>query len=133
MLWRCVTCGVVLPVVHSAERVTRSVDESLARLGIDYIDVIQIHDPEFAPSIDIIINETLPALIKVKESGKVKMVGMTGYPMAFQREIVEKFPGKLDTVLSYCHYSMNDYSLIKYGSSCRHALYFHCLCRCLCA
>eukprot|EP00041_Stephanoeca_diplocostata_P015474 m.295682 g.295682 ORF g.295682 m.295682 type:complete len:265 (+) comp20045_c0_seq1:133-927(+) len=101
----------------SAERVTRSVDESLERLGLEYIDVIQIHDPEFAPNIDIIINETLPALIKVKASGKVKMIGMTGYPMAFQREIIEKFPGKIDTVLSYCHYSMNDYSLIKYCHS----------------
>jgi len=49
----------------SAERVLQSIDESLKLLGVEYIDVIQVHDIEFAPSIDIIINETLPALQKV--------------------------------------------------------------------
>ena len=49
----------------SAERVMRSIDESLRLLGVEYIDVLQVHDMEFAPSIDIIINETLPALQKV--------------------------------------------------------------------
>lgn len=49
----------------SAERVTRSVDESLKRLGVDYVDLIQVHDMEFAPSVEIIVNETLPALQKV--------------------------------------------------------------------
>lgn len=97
----------------SAERVTKSVDESLARLGVDYIDVIQVHDPEFAPFTDIIVEETLPALEKLKAAGKVKMIGMTGYPLSVQKEIISKYPGKLDTILTYCHYSMNDYSLTK--------------------
>jgi hypothetical protein len=43
-------------------RTLRSVDESLARLQVDYIDTVQVHDPEFAPSLDIILSETLPAL-----------------------------------------------------------------------
>jgi hypothetical protein len=38
----------------------------------------QVHDPEFAPFTDIIVEETLPALFKLKEAGKVKMIGMTG-------------------------------------------------------
>ncbi len=45
----------------SAERVMRSVDESLARMGIDYIDVIQCHDIEYG-SLDQVVEETLPAL-----------------------------------------------------------------------
>lgn len=48
-----------------AERVLSSVDESLQRMGLEYVDLIQIHDMEFAPSIEMIINETLPALQKV--------------------------------------------------------------------
>lgn len=31
----------------SAERVTRSVDESLERLQLDYVDILQCHDIEF--------------------------------------------------------------------------------------
>eukprot|EP00038_Savillea_parva_P009370 m.183110 g.183110 ORF g.183110 m.183110 type:complete len:375 (+) comp15720_c0_seq1:141-1265(+) len=97
----------------SSERVTKSVDESLARLGVDYIDVIQVHDPEFAPFTQIIVEETLPALVELQKQGKVKMIGMTGYPLSVQKEIISRFPGKLDTILTYCHYSMNDYSLLK--------------------
>jgi aryl-alcohol dehydrogenase-like predicted oxidoreductase len=62
----------------TAERVTASVETSLRRMGVSYLDAIQIHDPEFAPSIEIIVNETLPALVKLREAGKVKMIGMTG-------------------------------------------------------
>ncbi|CAL1538881.1 unnamed protein product [Lymnaea stagnalis] len=65
----------------SAERTLKSIDESLQRLNLDYVDVIQIHDMEFAPSLDVIINETLPALKKVKDAGKAKFIGITGYPL----------------------------------------------------
>jgi len=37
-----------------------------------------VHDPEFAPSLDIICKETLPALAKARDEGKVKWVGVTG-------------------------------------------------------
>jgi L-galactose dehydrogenase len=40
-------------------RVTRSLDESCARLGVDYIDLLQCHDIEFA-DLNQIVNETLP-------------------------------------------------------------------------
>ena len=49
------------------ERVEKSIRESLTRLCVDYIDLVQVHDMEFAPSLDIIINETLPALKEVME------------------------------------------------------------------
>ena len=53
------------------------VNKSLNLLGLDYGDIIQVHDCEFAPSLDVILNETLPALEKVKKSGKAKMIGVT--------------------------------------------------------
>lgn len=43
----------------SAERTLKSIDESLARTGLEYIDCIQVHDPEFSPNLDIIVQETL--------------------------------------------------------------------------
>lgn len=98
----------------SAERTLQSVEESLTRLGLDYIDVIQVHDMEFAPSLDMIISETLPALQKLKDSGKVKFIGITGYPLENFRTVLERSKINIDTVLTYCRCSLNDVGLLDY-------------------
>ena len=36
---------------------------------------------EFANNLDIIINETLPAMQKAKDAGKARHIGITGYPL----------------------------------------------------
>lgn len=61
---------------YSAKRVTDSVYESMERLNIDYIDLINVHDVEFA-DLNQVVNETLPALVKLREEGVVKHVGIT--------------------------------------------------------
>lgn len=98
----------------SKERVVQGFEESLQRLGVDYVDVLQVHDMEFAPSLDIIINETLPALQKLKETGKIKFIGITGYPLENFRTVLEKSQVRVDTVLTYCHCSLNDNTLLNY-------------------
>ncbi len=92
----------------TAARVTRSVDESLQRLGVDYIDIIQCHDIEYG-SLDQVVEETLPALRRVQAAGKVRFVGITGFPLAIYRAVMERID--VDSILSYCHYSLNDTSL----------------------
>jgi L-galactose dehydrogenase len=92
----------------SAARVTASVEESLRRLQVDHIDLIQCHDIEFG-SLDQVVHETLPALRKVREQGKARFVGITGYPLKIFRAVLDQT--EVDTVLSYCHYSLNDASL----------------------
>mmetsp|Transcript_4233 Transcript_4233/g.13469 ORF Transcript_4233/g.13469 Transcript_4233/m.13469 type:complete len:269 (-) Transcript_4233:57-863(-) len=95
----------------SAARVTASVEESLRRLNVDYIDIIQCHDMEFR-SLDQIINETLPALKTLKDQGKVRFVGITGLPLkVFQYVLDRADPGMVDCILSYCHNSLNDNTL----------------------
>jgi len=93
----------------SADRVIQSVDESLARLNVEYIDLIQCHDIEFG-SLDQVVNETLPALEKVREQGKVGFIGITGLPLNIFRYVIDR--AKVDTILSYCHYSLNDTALV---------------------
>ena len=88
--------------------VIKSVDQSLARLGIDYIDLIQCHDIEFG-DLGMIINETIPALRKVQKQGKVRFIGITGLPLKIFCYVLEKTA--VDTILSYCHYALNDVSL----------------------
>lgn len=92
----------------SAKRVSASVDESLRRLKIDHIDLIQCHDIEFG-SLDLVVNETIPALRKVVERGKARFVGITGLPLKIFSYVLDRTP--VDTILSYCHYSLNDTSL----------------------
>ncbi len=93
----------------SAERVIRSVDESLERLGIGTIDFIQVHDMEFG-SIDQIVNETIPALKKVQAAGKVRFVGISSLPLKLQRDVLERI--EVDQIQSYCHCCLNDTSLL---------------------
>ena len=86
----------------SAQRVTRSVDESLARLGVDYIDVIQCHDIEFG-DLNQIANETLPALRRVVEAGKARFIGITGLPLEVFRKMARQNPIRYHSELLPLH------------------------------
>jgi L-galactose dehydrogenase len=92
----------------SAKGIVRSVEDSLSRLKTDYIDILQAHDIEFA-SKALIINETLPAMNQLKQSGKVRFTGITAYPLYVLKEVVEQ--ADVDVVLSYCRYNLMDTSL----------------------
>jgi L-galactose dehydrogenase len=92
----------------SAARITRSVEESLKRLQTDYLDVFQVHDIEYGRK-EQILDETLPAMFRLKEQGKARFVGITGYPLHLLRDVAAQAP--VDTVLSYCRYDLLDTSL----------------------
>ena len=87
----------------SAARVTASIDESLRRLRTDHIDLFQAHDVEFG-DVDQVIHETVPAMRKLKEQGKARWIGITGYPLKTLRRIAEAVP--VDTILSYSRYNL---------------------------
>lgn len=95
----------------SASRVAASVRESLTRLQLSYVDLIQCHDIEFT-QLDQIVNETLPALQQLKTEGLVRHIGITGLPLKIFQSVLDRVPaGAVDTALSYCHYTLNDRSL----------------------
>ena len=89
----------------SARRVAESVDISLERLGVSHLDIVLCHDIEFV-DMQQIIDETLPALRKEQAKGKVRFVGVSGYPMNMFRFVLERAP--LDVVLSYNHYTLQN-------------------------
>ncbi len=92
----------------SAERIVRSVDESLRRMGLEHIDIMQCHDIEFVDMAQI-VEESLPTLRKLQAQGKIRFVGITGFPLKIFKYVLERAP--LDCMLSYCHYALNDTSL----------------------
>ena len=73
----------------SAERVTASIHESLGRLQLTYVDLIQCHDIEFV-HLNQIVNETLPALAELKKKGLVRHIGITGLPLKVFRYILDR-------------------------------------------
>jgi L-galactose dehydrogenase len=87
----------------SAERVTRSADESLQRLQTDYLDILHVHDVEFGDKRQI-IDATLPALRRVQQSGKARFIGITGLSLRALREVAAEAP--VDCMLSYCRYDL---------------------------
>src|SRR5271165_3749891 len=80
----------------SARRVVESVDVSLHRMGVQHLDVCLCHDIEFV-DMDQIVNETLPALRKLQKQGKVRFVGISGYPMKIFQYILDRTD--LDVIL----------------------------------
>jgi aryl-alcohol dehydrogenase-like predicted oxidoreductase len=55
------------------------------------------------------VNETIPALQKLKEAGKIRFLGITGLPLEIFTYVLDRVPpGTVDVILSYCHYSIND-------------------------
>ena len=95
----------------SPARVTRSVDESLSRLGCGHVDVIQCHDVEFA-DLRQVVEETIPALERLRDTGKVRYIGITGYPLETLAYV--GFRTRVDTVLSYCRYTLLDRGLLRW-------------------
>lgn len=89
----------------SAKRVVESVDISLERMGVEYLDICLCHDLEFVEMRQI-VEETLPALRKVQEQGKVRFVGVSGYPMKMFKYVLDRAP--LDVMLSYNHYTLQN-------------------------
>ena len=89
----------------SAKRVAESVDVSLHRLGTDHLDIILCHDIEFVP-MDQIVDETIPALKKIRDAGKVRLIGFSGYPQKIFRFICDQ--ADVDCVLNYNQYTLQN-------------------------
>ncbi len=89
----------------SARRVAESVDVSLHRLGCGHLDIVLCHDIEFVP-LQQIIDETLPALRKQQQAGKVRYIGFSGYPQKIYHRILAET--HVDCVMSYNQYTLQN-------------------------
>lgn len=89
----------------SAKRVAESIDVSLHRLGCGHLDIVLCHDIEFVP-LQQIVDETLPALRRAQAAGKVRYVGISGYPQKIFHRILAQTD--LDCVLSYNQYTLQN-------------------------
>ena len=102
---------------YSAQRVTDSVYESMERLGIDHIDLINVHDIEFQAALpgglQKVVDETLPALFALRDKGIVGHVGITDLQLENLKWVAERCEG-IESILNFCHYTLNDDALADY-------------------
>ncbi|QGQ95025.1 aldo/keto reductase [Paenibacillus psychroresistens] len=84
-----------------------SVEGSLKRLRTDRIDLLQIHDVE-NQAYDTIIDETLPAIHKLKQEGKVRFIGVTTRDLSLLKRYMET--GLFDSIQFYARYMLIDHS-----------------------
>ena len=87
----------------SAARITASVDESLQRLRTDHLDILTAHDIEFGDR-EQVINETIPAMRKLQQQGKVRFVGISALPIKLLADVGRR--GQVDTIITYCHFNL---------------------------
>ncbi len=104
---------------YSGKRATESVYESMDRLNIDYIDLINVHDIEFQSALpgglEKVCEETLPALVELKKKGVVGHVGITDLQLKNLKWVIDHSEeGTVESVLNFCHYCLNDDELVDY-------------------
>lgn len=95
----------------SAKRVAESVHVSLQRLGTDHLDVLLLHDVEFVPLAQI-WEETLPAVLKLKQQGKVRAVGFSCYPLKTFHTVLDHVEDDIDCVLSYNRHTLQNTTFV---------------------
>ena len=112
----------------SREATLASVQRSLQRLRTPYIDVLQLHDPEFASALgEVLLSETIPALLECRARGYCRALGLTGYPLSVQRQILDATAAHFrgvpmdvdvwDQCLTYGHYNLHDTTLLRQPGS----------------
>ena len=82
-----------------ADDFARSVDESLATLGVDYVDLLLVHWPNAA----IPMKETMGALAKAKRDGLARHLGVANFNIALLDEAIALCPEPLVNLQGEAH------------------------------
>ena len=104
--------GFDVPATHvrrwdfSADGVRRSLEESLARLGLDHVDIAYLHDPD--DHVEQALTEAYPALEKLREEGILGAIGIGMNQSAVPTRFVTETD--IDVVLLAGRYTLLDQS-----------------------
>ena len=98
---------------YSRARIRASLDESAARLGVDYFDLIHIHDIEYQGRrhTEWALTEGLAAVQELKREGRIGAVSFGIYPMDLWHRIFSDY--EVDAGLVHNHYCLNDTRLLE--------------------
>ncbi len=93
---------------YSEARIRKGLDESMARLGVEFIDIVHLHDFEYQgrSKVDRAFDEGFPTLVKLKEEGRIGAVSAGIYPLDLWQRVIAEAP--VDAILTHNHYCIND-------------------------
>jgi len=100
----------------------KSVDESLAALGVDYVDLLLIH----WPNPEIALTETMPALAKAKRQGLARHIGVANFNIALLDQAIDLCPEPLVALQAEYHPFLDQSKLL--AAVRRHRLAFIAYC-----
>src|SRR4051794_28377500 len=93
----------------SGDRVKRSVEESLERLGLDRLALVHLHDPEHISFEEgVAQGGPLEALQALKQEGVIAHLGVAGGPIELMRQYIRT--GAFDVVLTHNRFNLVDRS-----------------------
>lgn len=93
---------------YSRDRILTSLEESSRRIGVDYFDVVHIHDIEYQGrrKLDSALSEGYETLLELRDAGRIGGVSFGIYPMDLWHRILDELP--IDAMLVHNHYCLND-------------------------
>jgi diketogulonate reductase-like aldo/keto reductase len=98
----------VSPHNFRAKDLRNSVDSSLSKLGVDSIDLVQLHEPNAA----IPIEETIGALSDLVDSGKIRFCGVSNFSVQ-ELAAAQSAMGKHKVVSNQLRYNLIDRTIEK--------------------
>lgn len=97
---------------YSRKRIRASLEESAARLGTNYFDIIHIHDIEYQnrAHTDWALSEGYESVQELKREGRIGAVSFGIYPMDLWKRIFAT--REIDAALVHNHHCLNDTQLL---------------------
>ena len=89
-----------------ADRVRRSLEESLAALGVDHVQLLHLHDPEYAADLDEVTSSggAVDELFRMKEEGIADAVGLAAGRIDIMMPILKDWP--FDALITHNRYTL---------------------------
>lgn len=98
---------------YSRSRIRTSIEESAARLGVDYFDIIHIHDIEYQDRkhTEWALAEGYDSVQELKREGRIGNVSFGIYPLDLWKRILTSLD--IDVALVHNHYCLHDTRLLE--------------------
>lgn len=98
---------------YSRLRIRASIEESCRRLGVEYFDILHIHDIEYQNRqyTESALSEGYEAICELKREGRIGGVSFGTYPLDLWKRILCSLG--VDAVLVHNHYCLNDTTLLE--------------------